>query len=210
MLRSLTCKVQRNPLPPAISFWKSLFFVPRGSLASLARVRSAIFRNRSRSVRPGNAPRAWAPSPAPSLLHVASRGSLASLARAGSLRSPPRGDVAWSPRPVGQFCPHSLSAHATSPNASGYNHPGTLTPHIPFQTAGGPGTSCAQFGSLALPPDAFGYNRLYPTFPPRLPHVSPTALFRPGRASALPRLRTAPQYGKTSVFGHSVVPLSII
>ena len=137
------------------------------SLASLARVRSAIFRNRSRSVRPGNAPRAWAPSPAPSLLHVASRSSLASLARAGSLRSPPRGDVAWSTRPVGQFCPHSLSAHATSPNASGYNHPGTLTPHIPFQTADGPGTSCAQFGSLALPPDAFSYNRLSPTSPPR-------------------------------------------
>ena len=126
MLRSLTCKVQRNPLPPAISSRKSLFFVPRGSLASLARVRSAIFRNRSRSVRPGNAPRAWAPSPAPSLLHVASRGSLASLARVRSLRSRPRGDVACSPRPVGQFCPLSLSAHATSPNASGYNHPGTL------------------------------------------------------------------------------------
>ena len=49
-----------------------------------------------------------------------------------------------------------------------------------------------------------------PASPPRLPHVSPTAFFRPGRASALPRLRTAPQYGKTSVFGHSVVPLSII
>ena len=45
---------------------------------------------------------------------------------------------------------------------------------------------------------------------PAIPRVSPTAIFRPGRASALPRLRTAPQYGKTSVFGHSVVPLSII
>ena len=127
MLRSLTCSVQRNLLPPAISTRKSLFFVPWCSLATLARVRSAIFRNRSRSVRPGNAPRAWAPSPAPSLLHVASRSSLASLARVSSLRSLPRGVVAWSTRPVGQFCPHFLYAHATAPSAPGYNRPGTLT-----------------------------------------------------------------------------------
>ena len=49
-----------------------------------------------------------------------------------------------------------------------------------------------------------------PTSHPRLPHVSPADLFRPGRASALPRLRTAPQYGKTSVFGQFIAPLSII
>ena len=196
MLRSLTCMVQRNPLPPAISFWKSLFFVP------------------------------W--------------DSLASLARAGSLRSRPRGDVACSPRPVGQFCPHSLSAHATSPNASGYNHPGTLAgaspacrrklarfarshelaalapsrgcrlfsvsarailPVLPLRTGHIP--ECLQlqpprhpFGSLAIPPDAFSYNHLSPTSPPR--PFSGRGAPRHCLASALPLSAVKPAFSGNS------------
>ena len=41
---------------------------------------------------------------------------------------------------------------------------------------------------------------------PRLPHVSPTEIFRPGRASALPRLGTAPLRAVASFYGIASFP----
>ena len=187
LFRQISCVVRENFLPLHLSdvekfdatgqAWPTTnsdlplevaFFVAPSSLATLARVRSAIFRIRSRSVRPGNASRAWAPSSAPSLLHVASRSSLASLARVASLRSAPRGLVAWSPRQHGQVCPIFLSVHATAPSVSGHNHPSTLSGasptcrpklarfarsralgHIPHPVAvGSPGQRFASLGAL--------------------------------------------------------------